>query len=132
MNAARDEALQAILANLRSALDRWYSGDPYGYSDLLDEPFTYYDPFMNDRLETSAQLRAHYATLEGKVNLPRYEIVDPKIELEDGFGVLTYFLKQYSNDGPVGPTWKTTEIYRGGGSRWRMIHAHWSTIPPAS
>jgi hypothetical protein len=127
------QATQTILANLHAALERWYSGDPYGYADLFAEEFTYFDPIdpmMTDRLETKAQLRDHYATIEGTVDLPRFELIEPKLQWEGEVGILTYFLKQYTNDGPVGPTWKTTEVYRRSGDGWLGIHAHWSAIPP--
>lgn len=123
------QVYDSIMTNLRGALERWYSGDPFGYSELFADDITYFDTFMNDRLETIGQLRDHYTPMEGTVNLPRFELLDPELQLEGEIGILTYFLKQYSEEGPVGPTWKTTEVYRRDGDDWRAIHAHWSTIP---
>jgi ketosteroid isomerase-like protein len=127
--AEEKQATETIVANLSAALDRWYSGDPFGYAGLFAEDITYFDPLMNDRLETMAQLRDHYGPIEGTVDLPRFELLEPKLQWEGDVGILTYFLKQYTSDGPVGPTWKTTEVYRRFGEDWRAIHAHWSTIP---
>jgi hypothetical protein len=129
--AEEHQVYDTIVANLQGALERWYSGDPFGYAGLFADEFTYFDPMMNDRLETSGQLRDHYAPMEGTIDLPRFELLDPKLQLEGDIGILTYYLKQYSADGPVGPTWKTTEVYRKGEDEWRAIHAHWSTMPEA-
>lgn len=128
-SAEAHRVYEAIMARLKGALEQWYSGNPFGYSGLFADEITYFDPFMNDRLETIRQLRDHYTPMEGTVNLPRFELLDPKLQLEGEVGILTYFLKQYSEEGPVGPTWKTTEVYRRAGDDWQAIHAHWSTIP---
>lgn len=129
--AEQQRVYETIVANLQAALERWYSGDPFGYAGLFAEEFTYFDPFMNDRLETPGQLREHYTPMEGTIDLPRFELLDPKLQLEGDTAILTYYLKQYSAEGPVGPTWKTTEVYRGSDDDWRVMHAHWSTIPEA-
>ena len=122
-----------ILTQLDAALTRWYSGDPWGYADLYAEEFTYFDPFTNDRLTNRAEMHAHYANLEGTVNLPRFEVIAPVLSRTGDAAVLSYFLKQYDADGPWGPTWKTTEIYRDeGNGSWKIVHAHWSACSEES
>ena len=123
------QVYDTILANLHVALERWYKGDTLGYAELFADEFTYFDPLMNLRLETINQLRDHYSPMMGTIDLPRYELIDPKLQLKMDIGILTYFLKQYSSDGPVGPTWKTTEVHQRADGEWPIIHAHWSAIP---
>lgn len=120
---------ETILANLHTALERWYRGDTLGYTELFADEFTFFDPLMNDRLETISQLRAHYSPMMGTIDLPKHELIAPKFQLEGDVGILTYFLKQYSSEGQVGPTFKTTEVYRRTDDKWHIIHGHWSTIP---
>ena len=129
MSDNADQVQETIIGNLEAALRDWYDGNPYSYSELFADRFTYFDPLMNERLETREQLREHYSKLAGQVNLPRHEIIEPDFSFEGEVVVLTYFLKQFSDDGPVGPTWKTTEIYRDIQGAWRAVHAHWSAIP---
>ncbi len=130
MTPQEQQAYEAILANLHAALKRWYSNDNSGYAELFASRFTYFDPMTEERLETPAQMREHYARHYTDINLPRYELLDPAFQLEDDTAILTYFLKQYSDEGPAGPTWKTTEVYRPTNGGWSIIHAHWSAIPP--
>lgn len=130
MTAKEQEAYDAILGNLHAALKRWYSGDNTGYTELFANRFTLFDPMSEARLETPAQMSEHYARHYANVNLPRYELLDPVFQLEGDTAILTYFLKQFSDEGPVGPTWKTTEVYRPADGGWSIIHSHWSSIPP--
>lgn len=115
-----------ILANLRSALERWYSGDPMAYADLFADDSTYFAPPTGGRLEGIEALRASYEPLEGKVNIPRHEVTGPKLQLHGDVGVFTYTLDDYPSDGSRGGRWNATEVYRRDGDDWRIIHAHWS------
>lgn len=132
--AAQDlETMTTILSQLNAALERWYDGDPWGYADLYAEDFTYFDPYTNDRLTSRAEMRSHYETIEGTVKLPRFKIITPVASRLDELVVLTYFLKQYNDEGPWGPTWKTTEIYRDDGDgTWKIVHGHWSACTEES
>ncbi len=122
------QVYDTILANLHAALKRWYKGDTLGYTELFADEFTLFNPLTSLRLETINQLRDHYPPMMGTIDLPRYELIEPKFQLQNDIGILTYFLKQYSSDGPVGPTYKSTEVYQRADGRWPIIHAHWSTI----
>ncbi|MFN2565057.1 MAG: nuclear transport factor 2 family protein [Gemmatimonadaceae bacterium] len=115
-----------ILAGLRSALERWYSGDPMGYADLFADDLTYFAPPTGGRLEGIEALRASYAPIQGKVHVPRHEVSNPKLQLHGDVGVLTYHLDDYPADGSPGGRWNATEVYRRDGDEWRIIHAHWS------
>ena len=119
-----------IIDNLSNAMDLWYSGKTHGYAGLFAEEITYFDPLQNERIETLEQLRSHYATLEGQANFPRWEFIDLKRAWLGDSCVVTYFLKQFTDEGPAGPTWKVTEMYSESDGDWRISHAHWSAIPP--
>ncbi|MFQ5875119.1 MAG: YybH family protein [Dehalococcoidia bacterium] len=128
--AATDEqnAYETIIARLQPAVERWYKGDPSGYAELFADEMTYFDPGSGGRLEGITALKNHYAPLKGKISVPRFEILDPKIQLHSDIAVLTYGLKEYASDGSVSVRWNATEVYRGIGDEWRIIHAHWSPV----
>lgn len=130
MSKTVDQAFEQIMENLSAALDAWYSGNPFPYCDLFAEEITYFDPMTPERIETREALIAHGARFEGQFVFPRHEIIEPVCQAVDEQRVLTYFLRQYSADGPYGPTWKSSELYKNIDGQWRIVHAHWSAIAP--
>ena len=66
----------------------------------------------------------------GKVNIPRYEMVNPQVIAGTDLAVLTYNLVNYARDadGLEKPTtrWNSTQVYRRIGEQWRAVHVHWS------
>ncbi len=131
--AATDQqnVYETILAQARPALERFYKGDPSGYRELFADELTYFDPGTRARLDGISALKDYYAPLEGKINVPRHEVLNPKIQLHGDIGVFTYNLNEYASDGAVSVRWNSTEVYRRIGEEWRIIHAHWSTIENA-
>jgi len=123
-----ESASDPIVAQLRTAMTRWYKGDPSGYSELFADDLTYFAPVTGGRLEGINALKELFAPIEGKINVPRFEILSPKVQLHGDVGVLTYHLNEYASDGPATARWSATHVYRRIGGQWRIIHAHWSAI----
>ena len=124
--ATTQDVHEHILAGLQSALERWYKGDPMRYADLFADDLTYFAPPTGGRLEGVDALRASYEPIRGKVNVPRYEVSNSKLQLHGDVGVFTYHLDDYPSDGTAGGRWNATEVYRRDGDEWRIVHAHWS------
>jgi len=122
------ELFDSLLTNLRAALEKWYSGDTSGYSGLYADEFTYFDPFGRDRLHNPAELRERHAPLDGTLDIPRFELVDPTLQMFGETAVLSFHLRTFDHDGPIGPTWNTTEVYRPIDGAWRIVHGHWSVM----
>ncbi len=124
----QQNAYEAILAQARPALERFYNGDPSGYVELLADELTYFDPRSGGRLDGISALKDYFAPIEGQIIVPRHEVLNPKIQLHGDIGVFTYNLNEYASDGAVSVRWNSTEVYRRIGEEWRIIHAHWSAI----
>jgi ketosteroid isomerase-like protein len=131
--SARSEksAYETIVGQLRAAMDRWYRGEPSGYAALFADDVTYFAPVTDGRLEGIGNLRALFAPVKGKINIPRFELLSPKLQLQGDVGVLTYNLDEYARDGAPSARWNATEIYRRVGDQWRIIHGHWSARAPS-
>jgi ketosteroid isomerase-like protein len=125
----KDESAQEkIIAQEREGLERWYDGDPLGYIAHHADDATYFDVATEARLDGVVALREYLAPLEGKVSVPRYEVQNPKVQLQGDVGVLTFNLNTYSGDGKLMLRWNSTEVYRRIDDQWRIFHSHWSIV----
>jgi ketosteroid isomerase-like protein len=119
-----------ILQLERGALDRWGKGDTAGYSDVYAEDVTYFDPLTRARIDGLRAMLEYYEPWQGKVNVSRYEIVNPQVVDSGELALLTYNLVNYERDADdkevLGSSWNCTEVYRKVGNAWSVIHSHWS------
>ena len=121
--------MDGLLERLHPALERWYAGDPHGYAELFADKITYFDPRTREPVRSREELHAHYEPIEGVVNFPRWEVLDPCLQRLGEVVTLTYRLDQFDDDGWAPPRWNATEVYRRAGEGWEAVHAHWSAIP---
>ena len=66
---------------------------------------------------------------------PRYDMIDPVVEVEAKIAVLSFNLVNYGKpSGSAGEAvlarWNATEVYREIDGAWRIIHTHWSFTKP--
>ena len=127
MTAAEDVE-SILLAMERSAMERWGRGDPDGFLEISSEEVSYFDPFTSQRLDGLAALRALYEQLRGKVQIDRFEIIAPRVQVSGDTAVLTFRFDSHGSAGTM--RWNTTEVYRRGPSGWRIIHTHWAFHQP--
>jgi ketosteroid isomerase-like protein len=118
-----------ILTRLQAVAERFYNNDPIAYTELLAEDVTYFAPITPGRVEGREAVRALFAPFQGKLSVPRFEILNPKLQLHGDIGIFTYNLNEYGTDGAVATRWNSTEVYRRFGDKWQAVHAHWSQIP---
>lgn len=127
--AAETASTDDIIALERAALDRWGAGDPQGFLDTYAPEVTYFDIGTEHRVDGHAAMTEYYRPLIGKIKIPRYEMIDPKVQRHGDVAVLTYNLRSEAlqPDGKeVTVRWNSTSVYARIGARWQMIHSHWS------
>ena len=134
MNTGMAAQQDDIIALERAALDRWGAGDPQGFLETYAPQITYFDIATEHRIDGHAAMTDYYRPLFGKLRIPRYEMVDPKVQHHGDVAVLSYNLNSESvqPDGKhVTVRWNSTAVYARIDGKWRMIHSHWSlTAPP--
>jgi len=131
---AEPPAAAAIIALERAALDRWGRGDPGGFLETYAPEITYFDVGTEHRFDGLAAMTDYYRPLAGRINIPRYEMIGPRVQRHGDVAVLTYNLRSEAvqPDGrQVTVRWNSTSVYARIGGAWRVIHSHWSlTAPP--
>lgn len=107
------------------AMERWLKGDPDGFLEISAPDVVYFDPFIPRRLDGIEALRAHYASLRGKIFADSYEFIDVKTqEIGTDAVILTYHFHSTGSEG--GMRWNCTEVFRRDADGWRIVQTHWS------
>jgi ketosteroid isomerase-like protein len=125
------DAAQAdeVISLERAALDRWGKGDPKGFLETYASGITYFDPGTERRLDGHTAMTDYYWPFTGKIKIPRYEMIGPKVQRHGDVAVLTYNLRSEAvqPDGKqVTSRWNSTSVYARIGREWKVIHSHWS------
>ena len=122
----RDGAIVSTIVGLeRGALDRWGRGDPSGFLEICARDVVYFDPFLERRIDGLDELTRHYEGIRGKVQISRYELLNPKVQSIGDAAVLTFNYVSYGgNENEF--RWNCTEVYRREAVGWRIIQTHWS------
>lgn len=124
------EAAQAIIAVEREILTRWGKGDPFGYIDHAAPEVTAFDPPLEKRLNGIQAFKDFLAPIKGKISVPRFEMVNPRVHVFGEVGILTYNLVNYDKEDKVISRWNSTEVYRHIEGKWKLLHSHWSLTQP--
>jgi ketosteroid isomerase-like protein len=125
-----------ILMLERDALDRWGNGDPNGFLELYATDIAYFDPSTKLRIDGHQAMADYYGPWAGKIQIARYEMLNPDVVVDGAMALLTYNLVNYIHDERgaerVGSRWNSTTVYQRQGDTWKTVHSHWSfTAHPA-
>jgi len=120
----QEQIASELIALERATLDRWGAGDPSGYLEICAPDVTYFDPFLERRLDGLEALTALYESIRGSIHIERYDFVNPKVQVCGEVAALTFNLVSYMGASAV--PWNCTELYRRDPMGWRLIQTHWS------
>jgi hypothetical protein len=130
MTAAAAALAEELIALETEALRRWCDGDPSGYLTISAPEVTYFEPFLQRRLDGLPALTAHYEALRGKIRADRFELIAPKVTpVGDVGAVLTFDFVSWGGGGSM--AWHCSEVYARTAAGWRIVQTHWS-LPTAS
>ena len=119
-----------ILMLERGALDRWGKGDPGGFLELYAADVTYFDPVTATRIDGHQAMVDYYRPFIGKIQVARYEMLNPQVVVDGSLALLTYNLVTYCQDAhgveSVGSCWNSTTVFQSRSGAWKTIHSHWS------
>lgn len=122
-------AEEVIINTERAALDRWKTGDTFGFVEIAAEDITYFDPSIEKRVTGKKEYHDYFASLNGTFSFPGYELLNPQVQLYGDVGILTFNYVGYSNDGKK-DYWNTTEVYHLIEGKWKLASSHWANTKP--
>src|ERR1035437_4054114 len=91
----------------RIALSRWAQGDPDGVLELSAPGVTYFDPFVDKRLDGLDALRALYGQLRGQIRIEHFDLISPQVQVAGEAAVLSFQFQSSGSEGSM--LWNTTE-----------------------
>ena len=128
--SATDENVAEIIINKeRAALDHWKMGDTFGFIESAADDITYFDPELEKRITGIKEFREHLSSFNGTFSFPRYELLNPQVQLYGDIGILTFNFVGYSNDNKE-DIWNATEVYHELKGDWKLASSHWSHTKP--
>jgi ketosteroid isomerase-like protein len=121
-----DKSLEMRLISLeKRALDRWGKGDPDGFLELAAPDISYFDPYVERRIDGKEALARYYDGARGKVHVDHYDLLNPKVQRCGDMAVLSFNYVSFGGNEDRYP-WNCTEVYRREPDGWHIIQTHWS------
>jgi ketosteroid isomerase-like protein len=116
---------EIIIAKEKAILNRWKTGDTFGFIEAAAEEITYFDPGLKKRCTGKNEFRDWIAAFSGTFSFPDYELLDPQVQMHGDVGILTFNFIGFMQDGSK-ENWNTTEVYKLFEEDWKLISSHWS------
>ena len=120
---------ELIISKEKAALDRWKTGDTFGFIEIAADDITYFDPGLEKRVTGIKEFSDHLSSFNGTFSFPDYDLLNPQVQLYGNTGILTFNFVGYSKDGKK-DNWNTTEVYHLINSDWKLASSHWSHTKP--
>ena len=127
LQAQNSEAL--IINKEKAALDRWKTGDTFGFIEIAADDITYFDPGLEKRVTGKKEFNDHLASFNGTFSFPDYKLSNPQVQLYGDLGILTFNFVGFSEEGKEN-RWNATEVYRLIDNDWKIVSSHWSKTKP--
>ena len=125
-----DDLTAEIIAMEKAMLDRWGTGDTDSFLELAAPEITYFDPSLDKRLVGREAFEKFLAPLKGTFRVPKYEMIDPKVQVHGEAAVLSYNMIDYNETGINTFRMNVTEVYARQDGRWILFHSHFSITKP--
>ncbi|MGD8779731.1 MAG: nuclear transport factor 2 family protein [Ignavibacteria bacterium] len=118
-----------IIAKEKGALDRWKTGDTFGFIEIAADEITYFDPGLEKRITGIKEFSDHFSSFNGTFSFLGYELLNPQVQLYGNTGILTFNFVGYSENGEK-DNWNATEVYHFIENDWKIVSSHWSPTKP--
>jgi hypothetical protein len=120
---------EIIITKEKTILNRWKTGDTFGFIEAAAEEITYFDPGLEKRCTGKKEFHDWIAAFNGSFSFPDYELLDPKVQMHSDVGILTFNFIGFMQDGSK-EYFNTTEVYKLIDGDWKLISSHWSQTKP--
>ncbi|GAB6283572.1 MAG: hypothetical protein STSR0008_23500 [Ignavibacterium sp.] len=120
---------EIIIAKEKAILNRWITGDTFGFIEAAAEEITYFDPGLEKRCTGKKDFHEWISAFNGTFSFPSYELFDPQVQMHGDVGILTFNFIGFMKDGSK-EYFNTTEVYKLIEGDWKLLSSHWSQTKP--
>ncbi len=120
---------ELIIEKEKAFLDRWITGDTFGFIEAAAEEITYFDPGLEKRCTGKKDFYDWISAFNGTFSFPDYQLLNPQVQLHGDVGILTFNFIGFIKDGSK-EYFNTTEVYKLIEGDWKLISSHWSQTKP--
>ncbi len=132
---ANGVVVETLIVDLeRAALEQFGRGHIDGPLAQCDQAISYFDPFVERRIDDRTTLAAHYEEARGKPQYDSCDLRDVRVQAFDSTAILTYVLATADSSDPHSEParWKVTTVYHRSDDRWRVVHSHFALFADSS
>ena len=125
-----DEAKAAVMAKIKSANDRWASGDVTGFTEVAAQDIIWIDE-LGAQIPISGKvaLGKYLESFTGQVPPHKHELLNLVFQIYGDIVIVNYRY-QASFDGVLQDPWKVSSVYRYADGDWLSVHENWSEVKP--
>ena len=130
-----ETALETLIVDLeRRALEQFGRGEIDSPLALCSDDITYFDPFVDQRIEGREALAAYYEEARDRTQNLRFDLIEPRVQALGDTATLTYLLATAGSPGgpPEESRRKVTTVYHRSGDGWRVVHSHFAPFAGAT
>jgi len=123
------DVLAQLMELENGAMERWRTGDPSGYLELMADEYSYFDPSLERRVDGRDAMAAYFEPIKGKIHYEGSVFLNPVVQVHGDAAVLSYNYVSSGVDEDESPwetPWNVTEIYARIGGQWRLVHSHFA------
>ena len=122
-NMNEEDLAKNIIAMEIAALEESFKGNFSIFLDLYSKNIIYFDP--SKHIIGFDKIKEYYESFPQNVQVEKYEIIDPVVQIYGKTAILTYRIVTHSNGKVMGEN--CTEVYqRQLNKPWKIIHSHFS------
>lgn len=130
--AVPPEVQRALIAAHRSLIEAFEGGDTEGVIRLLDPSpeLLIFHPMLRGRFDSIARIKAELPAMFAAFGKATWTEVHPIVVASGDVGWVTSNVLIEAERLDTAFVGRATEIWVHRDGRWRLIHGHWSSLPP--
>lgn len=86
----QEDIAMTLISMEKTALKKLNRGNPSGYLEIYADEITYFDPFQEKRFDGLESVKTFYESMQGPINIERYEMIEPVVQIAGEAAVLNY------------------------------------------
>jgi hypothetical protein len=125
---SQDDANAVVWEKIKTANDKWASGDPMGFLECAAKDIIWSDDLgAQNRVKGYEALNTYLEAFKGQIPPHQHELIEPVFQYYDDLVIVSYRYQGIFEGEPANP-WKVTSVYRYSDGDWLSVHENWTEV----